>query len=390
MSNPQEILEVNNVFKVFGNAPDKAMEMLHKGATKEQVLAETGQNVGVFDASFSVKRGEIFVIMGLSGSGKSTLVRLLNRLIEPSAGSIKLKGHTITNLTDKDLLNVRRNDMSMVFQSFALMPHMSVIDNAAFGLEISGIEKKVRHERALEALEQVGLGSYAYSRPDQLSGGMQQRVGLARALANDPTILLMDEAFSALDPLIRYEMQGELIRLQKEQERTIVFISHDLDEAIRIGDRIAIMEGGRIVQIGTPEDIMNNPADDYVASFFKGVDTAKTIKVKDLAQNDALVITPTHSEPLDLSGHRDDFVYLLDEHNKYLGVSAIKADSDLSVQGLMSSRVAENFTVNGSTSLKESISVVSQSPYPVPVLDDKGVYQGTLSKEHVLATLANN
>ncbi|MFD1383879.1 glycine betaine/L-proline ABC transporter ATP-binding protein ProV [Rhodanobacter aciditrophus] len=390
MANSQEILEVKNVFKVFGNAPKKAMDMLNRGATKEQVFAETGQNVGVFDASFSVKRGEIFVIMGLSGSGKSTLVRLLNRLIEPTAGSIQLKGQTITNLTDKDLLNVRRNDMSMVFQSFALMPHMSVIDNASFGLEISGVAKKTRHERAFEALKQVGLDSYAFSRPDQLSGGMQQRVGLARALANDPTILLMDEAFSALDPLIRYEMQGELIRLQKEQERTIVFISHDLDEAIRIGDRIAIMEGGRIVQIGTPDEIMNNPADDYVASFFKGVDMTKTIKARDIAQSEELAITPSHALPLDISNAENRFVYLLDENNKLVGVTPIANDSVNSLENLMSNRIKQHFTINGSTSLKESIPVVSESPYPVPVIDDKGSYQGTLSKEQVLATLANN
>lgn len=389
MSSSQEILEVKNVFKVFGNDPDKAMKLLRDGASKEKVLIETGQNVGVFDASFSVNRGEIFVIMGLSGSGKSTLVRLLNRLIEPSSGSINLKGQTITNLADKDLLDVRRNEMSMVFQSFALMPHMSVIENAAFGLEISGVDKKTRQERAIEALEQVGLGSYAYSRPDQLSGGMQQRVGLARALTNDPTILLMDEAFSALDPLIRYEMQGELIRLQKEQERTIVFISHDLDEAIRIGDRIAIMEGGRIVQIGTPEEIMNNPADDYVASFFKGVDATKTIKVKDVAERNALTISVDQDNSIDLSNKANEFVYLLDD-NKFIGVASTNVSSDGTVANLLANKITEQYSVTGSTSLKESISVVSESPYPVPVLDEKGNYQGTLSKEHVLSILANN
>ncbi|WP_417315757.1 glycine betaine/L-proline ABC transporter ATP-binding protein ProV [Cycloclasticus pugetii] len=390
MSKGQEILEVSNVFKVFGDSPDKAMEMLHKGATKEQVLSETGQNVGVFDASFTVKRGEIFVIMGLSGSGKSTLVRLLNRLIEPSSGSIKLKGQTITNLKDKDLLNVRRRDMSMVFQSFALMPHMSVIDNAAFGLEVSGVDKKTRHERAIEALDQVGLANYASSRPDQLSGGMQQRVGLARALANDPTILLMDEAFSALDPLIRYEMQGELIRLQKEQERTIVFISHDLDEAIRIGDRIAIMEGGRIVQIGTPDEIMNNPADDYVASFFKGVDSAKTIKIRDIATSDAMTWSKSYDAASQASDAQQDFVYLLDDDQKFLGVVPIGSVEDWSLESLKGKCLPNQFTLNGSTSLKESISMVSESPYPVPVLDDRGVYKGILSKDTVLASLANN
>jgi len=277
-----------------------------------------------------------------------------------------------------------------VFQSFALMPHMSVIDNAAFGLEISGVDKKTRHERAIEALDQVGLSSYAYSRPDQLSGGMQQRVGLARALTNDPTILLMDEAFSALDPLIRYEMQGELLRLQKEQERTIVFISHDLDEAIRIGDRIAIMEGGRIVQIGTPEEIMDNPADDYVASFFKGVDTAKTIKVKDIAETDVITVTSGHQGHLERTQNCSDFIYLLDEKNTFVGVVPTPMSVDASLEDLMASRITELFSISGSTSLKESISVVSESPYPVPILDDKGGYLGALSKDRVLSILANN
>ena len=207
--------------------------------------------------------------MGLSGSGKSTMVRLFNRLIEPTSGSIHLNGREITGLSDKALLDVRRKEMGMVFQSFALMPHMSVLQNTAFGLEIAGVAEAERHSRAREALSQVGLAGHEHSYPHQLSGGMQQRVGLARALANDPTILLMDEAFSALDPLIRNEMQGELMRLQAEQQRTIIFISHDIEEAIRIGHRIAIMEGGRVVQIGTPQELINQPANDYVRAFFK-------------------------------------------------------------------------------------------------------------------------
>ena len=259
MNSSDEIISVKNVFKVFGSQPDVAMKMLAEGASKAEVFQKTGQAIGVFDASFSVRRGEIFVIMGLSGSGKSTMVRLFNRLIEPTSGSIFLNGKEITGLADKDLLQVRRKDMGMVFQSFALMPHMSVIDNVSFGLEISGVKEKERYCRAMGALEQVGLAGQEYSYPHQLSGGMQQRVGLARALANDPAILLMDEAFSALDPMIRSEMQGELIKLQAEQDRTIIFISHDIEEAVRIGHRIAIMEGGRVVQIGTPRELLCNP-----------------------------------------------------------------------------------------------------------------------------------
>lgn len=290
MSHTDDILCVKNIYKVFGPNSDMAMKMLSNGADKDEIFKKTGHVVGVFDASFSVKRGEIFVIMGLSGSGKSTMVRLFNRLIEPTSGSIFLNGREITGLSDKALLDVRRKDMSMVFQSFALMPHMSVLENTAFGLEISGVSEDERHVRAREALAQVGLAGQEYSYPHQLSGGMQQRVGLARALANDPTILLMDEAFSALDPLIRHEMQGELIRLQAEQQRTVIFISHDIEEAARIGHRIAIMAGGRIVQIGTPLELINQPANDYVRAFFKGFDVSRLLNSDDVPAVDPAAV----------------------------------------------------------------------------------------------------
>ena len=262
-------LEVKNLYKIFGEHPKKALKMLEQGIDKDEIFKKTGQTVGVKNASLSIEEGEIFVVMGLSGSGKSTLVRLLNRLIEPTQGQVLIDGHDITQVDDKALRDIRRSKISMVFQSFALMPHMNVLDNAAFGLELSGVNIQERHEKARSALAQVGLESHALSYPDELSGGMQQRVGLARALTNDPDILLMDEAFSALDPLIRTEMQDELVRLQSEHQRTVVFISHDLDEAMRIGDRIAIMQGGEVVQVGTPDDILHNPANDYVRSFFK-------------------------------------------------------------------------------------------------------------------------
>jgi glycine betaine/proline transport system ATP-binding protein len=345
MSLGDEILSVKNIYKVFGAQPKLAMEMLARGADKSEIFSKTGQVVGVFDASFSVKRGEIFVIMGLSGSGKSTMVRLFNRLIEPTSGTIHLNGREITGLSDADLLSVRRKDMSMVFQSFALMPHMSVIDNVAFGLEISGVEESERHKRALEALHQVGLDGHAYSYPHQLSGGMQQRVGLARALANDPAILLMDEAFSALDPLIRHEMQGELIRLQAEQHRTIIFISHDIDEAIRIGHRIAIMEGGRVVQIGTPQELLCNPANDYVRAFFKGFDASKILKAGDVAK-----ICAEHPYAMDQSTPtlRDDVL------------------------------------------LQDVFHIVADAVNPVAVLDRQGVFKGTISKSLLLQTMSRH
>lgn len=264
-----EKVRIENLYKIFGAKPKKtALKMLKEGKDKDRILEETGMTVGVQDASFTVNKGEIFVVMGLSGSGKSTLVRMLNRLIEPTSGAVYIDGENVSAMNQNDLTQVRRKKMCMVFQSFALMPHLNVIDNVSFGLELAGIAKSERYARAQDALEQVGLAVYAENFPDELSGGMQQRVGLARALAVDPDILLMDEAFSALDPLIRCEMQDELIALQENSQRTIIFISHDLDEAIKIGDRIAIMEGGRVVQVGTPEEILRNPADDYVRAFF--------------------------------------------------------------------------------------------------------------------------
>ena len=267
-------ITIDHVFKIFGEAPQQALELVRQGCSKHEILERTGNSIGVFDATFTIEAGEIFVVMGLSGSGKSTLVRLLNLLIEPSAGRILVDDTDISSLTSGQLRALRRKDISMVFQSFALMPHMNVLDNTALGLELAGVGRAERQAQAAQALEQVGLASWGASYPDELSGGMQQRVGLARALAADPSILLMDEAFSALDPIIRTEMQDELLRLQQIKRRTIVFISHDLDEAMRIGDRIAIMKDGQVVQVGTPDEILRNPANGYVRDFVRGVDAA--------------------------------------------------------------------------------------------------------------------
>ncbi|AUF96589.1 glycine/betaine ABC transporter ATP-binding protein [Pseudomonas sp. 02C 26] len=384
MSRADEIISVNNIYKVFGNQPDVAMNMLTSGATKNEVFEKTGQVIGVFDASFAVKRGEIFVIMGLSGSGKSTMVRLFNRLIEPTAGQIYLNGREITGLSDKALLDVRRKEMGMVFQSFALMPHMSVLENTAFGLEISGVSEQERHSRAREALSQVGLAGQEHSYPHQLSGGMQQRVGLARALANDPAILLMDEAFSALDPLIRHEMQGELIRLQAEQKRTIIFISHDIEEAIRIGHRIAIMEGGRVVQIGTPQELINQPANDYVRTFFKGFDSSRVLKAGDVASFDPAAVCRVNGKaPQFQLGV--PFGYLLNERGALLGVV------DTAAAGTPAPCNQHQLQpVYTDTPLHEVLDIAASLPYPVPVLDRAGAFQGTVSKNQLLQTLSRH
>ena len=275
-------ITVTDLYKVFGKNPSRAIPLLKEGKAKDKILEETGLTVAIDKASFEVYKKETFVIMGLSGSGKSTVLRCLNRLIEPTAGDVYI-GDDQTNIMDvnkDDLLDLRRKRMSMVFQNFGLFPHRSVLNNVGYGLEIGGMEKEERNKKSIEAIEMVGLKGYEHKKPNELSGGMQQRVGLARALANDPEILLMDEAFSALDPLIRADMQDELLDLQQKMSKTIVFITHDLDEALKIGDRIAIMKEGAIVQIGTPERILTEPEDDYVKAFVQNVDRTKIITAK--------------------------------------------------------------------------------------------------------------
>ena len=273
-------IEVNNVYKIFGTDPIDVLPKVKEGATKEEVLEETGHTVGLDNVSISVEEGETFVCMGLSGSGKSTLIRHLNRLIDPTDGEIIVNGTNVMQLSEKQLIEFRKNEMSMVFQRFGLFPHKTVMQNVGYGLEIQGKELNERNKIAMSQIEAVGLNGFEYQYPSQLSGGMQQRVGLARALATNPGILLMDEAFSALDPLIRSDMQNQLIELQAKLKKTIVFITHDLDESLRLGDHIGILNAGKLVQVGTPVDIIMNPADDYVEAFVKDVNRAKVIKAK--------------------------------------------------------------------------------------------------------------
>lgn len=264
-------IKVSNLIKIFGTHPDGALTMLQNGSAKEKILAETGQTVAVNNISFSVNAGEIFVIMGLSGSGKSTVLRCLNRLIEPTLGSILIDDQDITKLGPRELRQVRQEKIAMVFQQFALLPHRTVLENTVYGLEVRGVLKSQREQRAREFLEVVGLAGWENAYPGELSGGMKQRVGLARALTNDTEILLMDEAFSALDPIIRDELRDELLRLQSQMNKTIVFITHDFNEALKLGDRIAFMKDGAFIQVGTPDEIASNPADDYIARFTKGL-----------------------------------------------------------------------------------------------------------------------
>ncbi len=381
---------VEDVYKIFGPKPDDAKRMIEQGQSKEEIFGQTGMTVGVQRADFTIREGEIFVVMGLSGSGKSTMVRMLNRLIDPTFGTVKIVDEDITKMSKEHLIELRRTKMSMVFQSFALMPHQTVVENAAFGLEVSGHDKSERERRALKALEQVGLKANANSYPSELSGGMKQRVGLARALTVDPEILLMDEAFSALDPLIRTQMQDELLELQHQEQRTVVFISHDLDEAMRIGDRIAIMEEGRVVQIGSPDEIVTNPADEYVRSFFHGVDVTKVFTGADLARDDAasLIRDPNASpeqvrEQLQKEGFASGVV--VDADGRFQGLvtlGTLESASDLRGSFL---RDIEPATAD--EALNDVLHRVAHLDTPAPVVDGGGKYLGSVSQQRLLQTL---
>ncbi|PZX21083.1 glycine betaine transporter subunit; ATP-binding compoent of ABC superfamily [Cupriavidus phytorum] len=380
MDSPKVVVE--GLCKVFGSNPRQALDMLAAGATKDEVFRRTGHVVGVHNVSFDVKEGEIFVLMGLSGSGKSTLIRLVNRLVEPTAGKVLIGGRDVAAVSRGELIALRRKDMSMVFQSFALMPQRSVLSNAAFGLEVAGVGRQERERRAMEVLEQVGLATFAQKLPRELSGGMQQRVGLARALAVNPSLMIMDEAFSALDPLKRKEMQNVLLQLQKEHRRTIMFVSHDLEEALRIGSRIAIMEGGRLVQVGTPHEIIANPADNYVRTFFDGIDTSRYLTAGDLMQTNAV---PTLSK-LDaaniaatLNGS-EDYAFVLDAQRKLRGF--VTRDATQSVRPVESIRL--------SASLDHVVERVVANPNALPVVDDDGCYCGSVSRAVILKAITRS
>ena len=388
------LLTLKNVCKVFGESPKKALKLLDKGLSKDEIFEKTGNTLGVVNASFDINEGEIFVIMGLSGSGKSTLVRLFNRLIEPSRGELVLEGQDIAKASKSELRKIRREKMSMVFQSFALMPHMSVIENTAFGLELSGVSKEERNQRALDALSQVGLEAWADSYPSELSGGMQQRVGLARALANDPKILLMDEAFSALDPLIRTEMQDELLKLQQKHKRTIVFISHDLDEAMRIGDRIAIMHDGRVVQVGAPEEILKNPADDYVSSFFRGVDVSTVLSAGDIASKKQTTVirregTGIETAIIQLQETDREHGYLVNNDLTYIGIVTIDSLKDARQLGesIEKAIIQGIKPIRTDQPLNELLGVVADAPYGPPIIDNDRVFKGALTRASLLRIL---
>jgi glycine betaine/proline transport system ATP-binding protein len=387
------VIEVNNLSKVFGRNTKQALKLLDEGLSKSEILKRTGNTVGVNRASFSVNAGEIFVIMGLSGSGKSTLIRLVNRLIEPTEGNILIDGEDLAKMDKKALRQVRREKLSMVFQKFALFPYRTILSNAEYGLEIQKVPKEERRKRATEALEMVGLGGYLEQTPNQLSGGMQQRVGLARALANDPEVLLMDEAFSALDPLIRKEMQDELIDLQGSMKKTILFITHDLDEALRLGDRIALMKDGEIVQIGTPEEILVKPANDYVEKFVEDVDRSKILTAQHIMKRPETVEIDRHGPRVALERMRAEglsSILVVDSQRNLKGY--VTADDALEarkndVRDLHEMLKTDIRTVEKDTAMNDIFNIIHDSTTPVAVVED-GKLKGIIVRGAVIAGLA--
>ncbi|MBD9398904.1 quaternary amine ABC transporter ATP-binding protein [Pseudomonas sp. PDM11] len=388
---------VENLYKVFGDKPQEAIDLLKEGWSKDKILAEKGAVIGVSDVTFSVEEGEIFVLMGLSGSGKSTLIRLINRLVEPTAGNVYIDGQNVAKLPKDQLIDLRRRDMSMVFQSFALMPSRTVLENAAFGLEVAGKGRKEREERAMQVLKQVGLDTFANKFPHELSGGMQQRVGLARALAVDPSMIIMDEAFSALDPLKRREMQDILLELQKTHRRTIIFVSHDIEEAMRIGNRIGIMEGGKLVQVGTPQELIDNPANEYVRNFFDTVDTSRYLTAGQLKANSVPIYVHNGKAPdaqtvcRELQEQDKHYAFIVDEDNKFRGSISLEKIA-LLVEGgespALDSTVLKAINpVPEDLPLDQVINRLVDNEGPIPVVDQDGHYSGAISKGRLLTRL---
>jgi len=381
------------LYKVFGRRPKDAVKKLQDGVSRSELGAH--ETAAVIDASFDVKKGEIFVVMGLSGSGKSTLIRTLNGLLDPTSGSVTVNGIDISDVSPSKLREVRQKNVSMVFQHFALFPHRTVLDNAAYGLEVQGIPRAERLERALKIVNIVGLDGWADKYPSELSGGMQQRVGLARALATETDILLMDEAFSALDPLIRREMQEQLLELQAELGKTIIFITHDLNEAMFLGDRIAVMRDGRIVQIGTPEDILTDPANDYVAQFVQDVDRARVLTAATVMEPARAVVPLTAGPRGALRVMRDlqaGAAFVLGRDLTLLGVVTdrhvmrqVKSnETDLS---LVINQ--EHASVPADAALVDLFELAVESPLPIAVIDDKRRLLGVIPRITLLAALGN-
>jgi glycine betaine/proline transport system ATP-binding protein len=387
-------VEVSGLWKIFGNNPEAVLHSEEmRTATKDEILEKTGNVVAVRNVSFKVNKGELFVIMGLSGSGKSTLIRCVLRLIEPTAGKLIIEGEDICTYSEEKLINLRRHTTGMIFQHFGLFPHRTVLDNAAYGMKVRGIKKEERNKRAMEVLERVGLKGWEHYLPSSLSGGMQQRVGIARALANDPDILLMDEPFSGLDPLIRRQMQDEFISLQMEMHKTILFVTHDLDEALKLGDNIAIMKDGEIIQTGTPEEVITAPSDGYVREFVQDASPAKVITASSIMEEPEVILYEWQSPKVAMHRLRTkhiDEAFLVNRGGKLMGLITMDRLIELFRTGGTSLKEAietDYLKCTSDTVLEDLFAIAASTGYPIAVVDENDVFQGELYSSTILVSM---
>lgn len=388
-------IQVKNVSKIFGSKPKSAIPLIKKGLSKEEILKKTNHTVGVYDATFDINKGEVFVIMGLSGSGKSTLIRCFNLLNKPTDGSILLDGQDITKCSKDELKKVKREKIAMVFQHFGLFSHRTILANVEYGLEIRNIPKEKRREIAQQNIETVGLKGYEDKYPDELSGGMQQRVGLARALTNDPDILLMDEPFSALDPLIRREMQLELLDIQERLQKTIIFITHDVNEAFRIGDRVAVMKDGHVEQVGTPEEIIANPANEYISEFIKDIDRSKVFQASHIMTKPNALVSSKDGLNVAIKEMRENgisSVFVVDLSRRLQGIVTI----DDAIQGIKEKKslgdiIRKDITiVNEEEYINDLIPKALESSFPLAVVNEDKKLVGYILRVHVLSGLTSD
>jgi len=386
-------VSVRNLTKIFGKRPEEALRLVEQGKKKQEIFEETQQNVALRSVSFDVYEGELFVLMGLSGCGKSTLLRCINRLIEPTSGAVEIDGVNLVAMSEDELRQVRRTKIGMIFQGFALLPHRTILENVGFGLEIQNMPLAEREKKAQDAIDLVGLSGYEESYPSGLSGGMQQRVGLARALASDADILLMDEAFSALDPMIRRDMQDELIELQARLNKTIIFVSHDLDEALKLGDRIALMKDGIIAQVGTAEDLLQNPRCDYVERFVEDVNLSRVLVSKDVMKRPEPLLPPD-SGPRNALRLMEEYgissIFVAGKDRKFRGLvtvdGAVEAKKrEIPLRDVM---ITDTPTVLLDTPAQELMPIMAETAYPVAVLDIEGRIKGIIVRGSLLAGLA--
>lgn len=387
------IIEVSHVSKLYGLNKKDAAKLMNEGSEKDEVYKKTGVTVALWDVSFKIKRGEIFAIIGLSGSGKSTLVRCFNQLLKPTSGKILFEGKEIESFNKRELLEFRRNKISMVFQNFGLMSHRNVMDNVAYGLEVKGVSKEDRQKRAVEITKLVGLEGWEYKPIDSLSGGMKQRVGLARALASDPEVLLMDEPFSALDPLVRKDMQFELLSLQRKLEKTVIFITHDINEAFKLGDTVAIMRDGKVIQIDTPEDMSAHPADGYVKKFIDSADKTKVLSVKHIMITPSCLIRESDSAKIAIREMQNNSVssaYAVDSKMRYKGIvtidDAVKASKEnIKLFDLIKK---DTITANEDMLISDILPMAAEAKYPIAITGEEGVLKGIVTKTSVLSSLS--